>query len=344
LGKSGPTAKDIIQNLRKSLSDKDRLLEESRLEATEALAKMRCMEIEGDDLRQQLSGQDSLKDVIRKLENEKKMWEKQEMEMKGALSKMRRTIADLKAQIQVLMENDNKETPGGSSIASDSAPMEELKSQNDELRDDLNQMIQRVLDLNGRIEGQKEEMNTLRQKTKEVELPLRSELANLRAEYEQLKERFAEKEEELRIKDSRIDELVSELDVLKDQVDYEPSASESEVDFPTISLDRCDSIYANVEEAIQSSEKVAAEFLKTSWNKLCGADRRYKQAVWELFQKIDTEGDGLIDLCEFTVAVFEYGLTDQEAINNVFNKVCSGTFQQQKVMELADLEPYFCRG
>jgi len=338
LGKCGPTTKDILQNLKKDMTDKDRLLEESRLEASEALAKMRCMEIECDDLREQLSGQDSLKEVIRKLENEKKIWEKQEMEMKAALSKMKRTIADLKAQIQVLKENDHEATTGGPSSACVSEPIEDLKLQNDELRKDLNKMIQRVLDLNGRIEGQKQEMDTLRQKTKEVELPLRYELANLRAEYEKLKERFAEKEVELRMKDSRIDELVSEMDLLKDQIEYEPSASESDIDFPTISLDRCQSICSTVEEAIQSSEKQAAKFMKTSWNKLCGGDRRYKQAVLELFQKIDTKSDGLIDLCEFTLAVSEFGLTDQEAINNIFNKVCSGTFEQQKVMELTDLE------
>jgi len=65
----------------------------------------------------------------------------------------------------------------------------------------------------------------------------------------------------------------------------------------------------------------------------------YKSAVRELFEKIDTENDGVIDLCEFSAAVTKYvGFSDQEAINDVFNKVCSRMNNKQKIMELSDLE------
>jgi len=339
LNKTGPSAKDIIENLRKDLSEKDRLLKESRQKTSDALAKVRSMEVEGDDLREQLSGQDSLKDTVRKLENEKKSWQGREMAMMAVSRKMRRTIADLNTKIQVLMVKDHAVTPGGPPVGGGAAPIEDLKSQNDELREDLQQMIQRVLNLNEQIEGQKTEIEKQRQKSKETQRSLKSELAKLKSENELLKVTFAEKEKELEVKNTRIGELVGQLDVSKeDSVDFEPSSKWSEIDFPTISLHRCKTINASVEEAIQSSEKVAAKFLKTSWNKLCGSDRRYRQAVRELFHKIDTEKDGLIDLCEFTTAVYKFGLSDQEAINNVFNKVCSRTLQQQKVMELGDLE------
>merc|ERR1719419_1141414 len=200
-------------------------------------------------------------------------------------------------------------------------------------------MISRVLDLNGQLESQKAEMKLLRQKAKDEQRSLKCEIANLLAENEQLKVRFAEMKKELHMKKMRIVQLLAQIEMSKDQLDFDPSEqSESEVDFPAISLHRCQTINASVEQAIHKGEEVAEKFLKTSWNKLCGTDKRYKQAVLELFQKIDKDNDGFIDLCEFTEAVYKFGINDQEAINNIFNKVCSRTLQRQKVMELADLE------
>jgi len=336
MGKSGPSAKDILENLRKDISEKDRLLKEARQETSDALAKVRTIEVEGDYLREQLSGQESLKDTIRRLEKEKKSWQGSEMAMMASSRKMRRTIADLKTKIQVLMVKDHEVTPGGPPVGGGAEPIEDLKRQNDDLREDLQQMIQLALERNEQIEGQKAELEKHNKKSKEKERHFRSKLAKLKSENELLKVSFAEKEEELEIKNKRIVELVAQLP--QDQDDSDASSRWSEIDFPTISLHRCQTINASVGEAIQSSEKIAEKFLKTSWNNLCGSDKRYKQAVKELFRKIDTEKDNLIDLCEFTTAVYKFGLNDQEAINNVFNKVCNRTLQQQKVMELGDLE------
>merc|ERR1719317_1772075 len=61
LGKSGPSAKDVIENLRMELSEKDSLLAESREKLDNALAKARKLEVESVDLREQLSRQDSLR-------------------------------------------------------------------------------------------------------------------------------------------------------------------------------------------------------------------------------------------------------------------------------------------
>jgi len=341
MDKSGPSAKDVIENLRKDISEKDRLLKEARRETSNALEKVRNMEVEGDDLREQLSGQEPLRDTIRRLEKEKKSWQGSEMAMIASSRKMRRTIADLNTKIQVLMVKDHEVTPGGPPVGGGAEPIEDLKSQNDDLREDFRQMIQRVYKLNEKIEGQKKEIEKNRKKSKEKERSLKSKLAKVKSEYELLKVSFAEKEEELEIKNARIGELVAQLPQDQDDSDMsnpDTSTRWSETDFPTISLHRCKTINASVGEAIQSSEKIAEKFLKTSWNNLCGSDRRYKQAVRELFRRIDTEKDNLIDLCEFTTAVFKFGLNDQEAINNVFNKVCNRTLQQQKVMELGDLE------
>jgi len=334
--KAGPTAKEIINKLQKELKEKDRHLDECRKETSAAVLQNQQLESERSQFLDQLAELFSLRERVRQLESEKIAWETRESELEATERESRRNIADLMAQLEVMSRKTGIVPGGGVSLA-----VENLRAQNDELRQRLEDASQTALNRGGIVKEQKVKLGSLRGKLIKMETRYSSDMATLRTENAQLKKRVDDLEGEVHFKDLRINALERQLELSKgeDSEKHEnPSDSESEVDFPTIPLSACIAINTSIEEAMKGSEQQMKQFLETAWDKICGADD-YKTAVLELFEKIDTENDGVIDMCEFTAIVTKYGwIKDQEAINDVFNKICSRMENRQKVMELADLE------
>jgi len=376
LKQQGPSAKQMMSGLQKENEDLNELLKKSRLETAESISQTRALEDEIADLREQLGEVDKLKRELKIARGRNSYKERRIHQLEEQVREHRRSNADLNAQLMATMELANTPTPGGppNSARSQSAgsiPKTDLQTENDRLREEITHLCQKIVKLNGEIEGQKTEMDVVRRRHRELKRKGKLDVARVENELEATKMRLKELERTLNVRNEELKRLAEQLeesqqmtraqaeadaarestskDDLEEDEDEEANIVEevvedtgaedtaSEAAFPTISLERCQSITATAKAAMQENETQMEDFLKASWEHLCKSGDGHREATRQLFEKIDTDGDGVIDLCEFTAAVTKF-LSDQESINRVFNKVCTRTIQHQKVMELPDLE------
>jgi len=335
IAKFGPSTKEIIEKLRQELEETNKNVNKYKKERSTAVLQKNQMESERNQLREHVSEMFRTRERVKQLETQKGVWEKRESELEENERESRRNIADLTAQIEVLSRKTGQ-AAGGISLA-----VADLRAQNDDLREKLHEANQKLLERGGEVKEHMANSESLQEKLNEMENRWNIELSTLRTENEQLRKRVQELEVEVKQKDVRINELL--MNIVDSRSEEDDSLSSrtpmnSEDHFPTIPLSTCMALNTSIAEAMRSNEHQMKLFLETAWDKICRSDD-YKTAVMELFEKIDTENDGVIDICEFTVAVSKYSrVRDQEAINDVFNKICSRMENRQKVMELADLE------
>jgi len=336
IAKLGPSTKEIIEKLRQELEETNKNVNKYKKEKSTAVLQKNQLKSELNQLREHVADLNKSRERVKQLETEKCAWERRESELEEIERESRRNIADLMAQIEVLSRKTGQKAGSGISLA-----VADLRAQNDELREKLHEANQKLLGRGGEVKEHMANSENLQEKLKEMENRWNLELSTLRTENEQLKKRVQELEVEVEEKDLRINELLMNLGDSRSWEDDSLSPQtcmNSEDHFPTIPLSTCIALNTSIEEAMRSNEHQMKLFLETAWDKICGSDD-YKTAVMELFEKIDTENDGVIDLCEFTAAASKYSqVRDQEAINDVFNKICSRMENRQKVMELADLE------
>merc|ERR1719499_2584103 len=130
--------------------------------------------------------------------------------MEATLRQHRRKIADQKAQLMAQMELEHMPTPGGP--GGDNPPGgSDLQKENDRLRDEINHLCKKIMKLNGEIEGQNTEIQVLRKRLREVQRPLKLDIARLNADIEAAKMREKELEQTVKIKNEELAKLAEQL-------------------------------------------------------------------------------------------------------------------------------------